>query len=597
MVNLHFSLLPRWRGAAPVERAILAGDERDRRRPHGGRGGPRHRRRVRRRRGRRSAPTRRPTSCGPACRRRAPACWSTNLARRASATRRRRWASRPTPHKIDPTSCALDWTGPAVDLHRLVRVGGAWTTFGGARLKVWRTAAARAASAGPGALDRGSTCARRRRPRPAGRGAARGQGAACRPPPGPTGARRRRRRARTVTDRRPARTRVGDARDTRAARVALGPAGGARRPRPHRRRGRLRQPRAAGRARALRAATTATGAFVTELVYGTTRMRRACDFLVDRFLARPVDAPGAQRPAPRRLPARLRRRRRRTPRWARPSGVAPRPARGLVNAVLAPVSPTRRCRWPDDATRLSVPDWIVDRLTADLGAGDARWPPLEAMNEPATVTERADGYVQDPASQWVADRRRRRAGRAGRSTCAPRPGGKATALAARGRAGSWPPTSGPAGPAWCAANAARTGAERRGGRGGRRHPPAVAARVVRPGAGRRPVLGPRRAAAAGRRALAGRRPTASTGSPPCSGGCSARPPTWCGPAALLVYSVCTLTVGRVDGRRRLAGRRAARPRARRPPDGAVGPVGAGRVLLPQAAGTDGMCLFRYRRDG
>ena len=28
MVNVHFSLLPRWRGAAPVERAILAGDER-----------------------------------------------------------------------------------------------------------------------------------------------------------------------------------------------------------------------------------------------------------------------------------------------------------------------------------------------------------------------------------------------------------------------------------------------------------------------------------------------------------------------------------------------------------------------------------------
>ncbi|MEL7157438.1 MAG: methionyl-tRNA formyltransferase, partial [Actinomycetota bacterium] len=27
MVNIHFSLLPRWRGAAPVERALLAGDE------------------------------------------------------------------------------------------------------------------------------------------------------------------------------------------------------------------------------------------------------------------------------------------------------------------------------------------------------------------------------------------------------------------------------------------------------------------------------------------------------------------------------------------------------------------------------------------
>ena len=28
MLNIHFSMLPRWRGAAPVERAILAGDER-----------------------------------------------------------------------------------------------------------------------------------------------------------------------------------------------------------------------------------------------------------------------------------------------------------------------------------------------------------------------------------------------------------------------------------------------------------------------------------------------------------------------------------------------------------------------------------------
>lgn len=28
MLNMHFSLLPRWRGAAPVERALLAGDER-----------------------------------------------------------------------------------------------------------------------------------------------------------------------------------------------------------------------------------------------------------------------------------------------------------------------------------------------------------------------------------------------------------------------------------------------------------------------------------------------------------------------------------------------------------------------------------------
>ena len=31
--------------------------------------------------------------------------------------------------------------------------------------------------------------------------------------------------------------------------------------------------------------------FVTELVYGTTRMRRACDWLVDRFVMRELDPP------------------------------------------------------------------------------------------------------------------------------------------------------------------------------------------------------------------------------------------------------------------------------------------------------------------
>ncbi|MDZ7733466.1 MAG: formyltransferase family protein [Acidimicrobiia bacterium] len=45
LVNLHFSLLPRWRGAAPVERALLAGDERT--------GVCRHAGRLRARRGRR----------------------------------------------------------------------------------------------------------------------------------------------------------------------------------------------------------------------------------------------------------------------------------------------------------------------------------------------------------------------------------------------------------------------------------------------------------------------------------------------------------------------------------------------------------------
>ena len=32
-----------------------------------------------------------------------------------------------------------------------------------------------------------------------------------------------------------------------------------------------------------------------------------------------------------------------------------------------------------------------------------------------------------------------------------------------------------------------------------------------------------------------------------------------------------------------------------PPDGPWQPWGRGAILLPQAAGTDGMCLFRYVR--
>ncbi len=44
MVNLHFSLLPRWRGAAPVERAHPGRRRRHRRVCDGPGGGPRHRR-------------------------------------------------------------------------------------------------------------------------------------------------------------------------------------------------------------------------------------------------------------------------------------------------------------------------------------------------------------------------------------------------------------------------------------------------------------------------------------------------------------------------------------------------------------------------
>jgi methionyl-tRNA formyltransferase len=45
-------------------------------------------------------------------------------------------------HKIDPAELRIDWDRPAIEIHRLVRIGGAWTTYQGHRLKVWRTALA-----------------------------------------------------------------------------------------------------------------------------------------------------------------------------------------------------------------------------------------------------------------------------------------------------------------------------------------------------------------------------------------------------------------------------------------------------------------------
>jgi len=42
-------------------------------------------------------------------------------------------------HKLTSEDRRLDWTLPAVQLARIVRVGGAWTTFRGERFKVHET--------------------------------------------------------------------------------------------------------------------------------------------------------------------------------------------------------------------------------------------------------------------------------------------------------------------------------------------------------------------------------------------------------------------------------------------------------------------------
>lgn len=136
MVNVHFSLLPRWRGAAPVERAILAGDQLS-----GvclmevavGLDTGRVYRRI-------EVPI-------------APDATAASL--RADLVDAavpmlvdalRDGLGVPEPQGGEPDYAAkltrdelhLDWEQPAEILDRKVRVGGAWTTWRGKTLKVWR---------------------------------------------------------------------------------------------------------------------------------------------------------------------------------------------------------------------------------------------------------------------------------------------------------------------------------------------------------------------------------------------------------------------------------------------------------------------------
>jgi len=135
MVNLHFSLLPRWRGAAPVERAILAGDPRTgvclMELEEGLDTGGVHRHVV--------------VDIGADE-------TADELRARLSligadllVDALRNGLGAPVPQsddgvtyasKLDPSDRRIDWNESSTQLHRVVRIGGAWTTLDGARLKV-----------------------------------------------------------------------------------------------------------------------------------------------------------------------------------------------------------------------------------------------------------------------------------------------------------------------------------------------------------------------------------------------------------------------------------------------------------------------------
>jgi 16S rRNA (cytosine967-C5)-methyltransferase len=141
-------------------------------------------------------------------------------------------------------------------------------------------------------------------------------------------------------------------------------------------------------------------AFVTELVNGSTRMRRACDHVAQPFIRRKLDPEvrSAIRMGVYQLVMMG------TPAHAAVNdtvAATPKRARGLVNAVLRRVSEVHEPRWPRPAIEHSYPDWLWSRAEAQWGSDGAA--ALIAMNTPERPNARADGYVQGRASQWVSD--------------------------------------------------------------------------------------------------------------------------------------------------------------------------------------------------
>ena len=169
---------------------------------------------------------------------------------------------------------------------------------------------------------------------------------------------------------------------------------------------------------------------ITEIVYGTTRMRRSLDWVIDRYLSVPP-------------PTKLRSSLRagayqilymRVPSHAAVSATvsaSSKKNKSIVNAILRRISEEARINWPNEGTRLSYPEWIIELLIRDLGKKNA-FEMLEKMNEAPSVSVRDDGYRQDLASQWITDIIGVSKQDLLLDMCSA-PGGKATALATQAR--------------------------------------------------------------------------------------------------------------------------------------------------------------------
>jgi methionyl-tRNA formyltransferase len=137
MLNVHFSLLPRWRGAAPVERAILAGDVETgvclMKIEEGLDTGPVY--------ARRAVPIREDETLEQLRSELVEQSCSLLVEVLAGGV-----SELPDPEpqrgeatvasKITPEDLHLDWHNTTLQLGRVVRLGRAWTTFRGRRLSI-----------------------------------------------------------------------------------------------------------------------------------------------------------------------------------------------------------------------------------------------------------------------------------------------------------------------------------------------------------------------------------------------------------------------------------------------------------------------------
>jgi 16S rRNA (cytosine967-C5)-methyltransferase len=390
-------------------------------------------------------------------------------------------------------------------------------------------------------------------------------------------------------------------------------------------------------------------AFATDLVYGTVRAQRRLDDLLTRVVKRPLHRLDPPVRAALRLGA-YQLLHDTPPHAAVASTVdavgarSPR-ARGFVNANLR--SLTRLPRpFPEptsDAVALSYPDWLVERLRDELGDETAR-AALVAMNDPAAVTLRPDPRQVTGAAladevraagaevetgalvpealvvRGIGDPARLPSVRDGRATpqdqgsqavvaalapapgervadLAAAPGGKATAIAERvgtdGRVVALDVDTGRV--------RLIDGARHRIGLphlfpvvGDARRPPLVDATFDRvlldaPCSG----IGVLRRRADARWRL---EPAAITELAVLQRELLAAAAPLVRPGGVLVYSVCTLTAEETLAVDEWAATTLTGFEAQPPPGAPWNPHGRGALLLPQAAGTDGMFVLVLRRS-